>query len=714
MAALPDDGPFREARSRVEDDLRKVEAGKKTRIDWGASKESMFGVALGTMSRERNEALQKVQFLEQQVKQLKAANKALEEKNREKAFSKKFSVLEADPTRLLQSGAKQQGHQSVCCTTCGADVKLDADALGGADRRSKRASTPTNRTPKIGFGSMVRIPAVQPTPDAATAPQVDQEFEADTPHSLLEAFIEKHQLPFHDDSEESEDGSAPAAAKFSRAQTRNLLDLVHFLQACVEQTATLSSKAKILDGTSSAQGLSVSDFYETMGNALTKLAPGTKHSTFWIVDHDNAQLVTQSHRKGREVRVPLDGEDDGIAGFVARSGRSVVLNNEVLGGPDCKGEGSDFRYNAKVDHLGSAREFLDTKSSNERFIKQSMAVIPVFGKPAQGGIDYTKPTAIVQLCKSASRSNPVRKRVFSDSEVLMLSIIAQQGQWVLRNTSQMLEMQRRDLMMKAILDFPAKAICRLVTPLAARKSEPAKIELLKTLEASVVSAMPHIKRCRLFCVGQRQGKPAIFWAPVKKSYDFDNNDDDWERMVRSICEINHGLVGHVVAEKRTLVLDQPYNDERFNGNIDLHTDGLCLVAAPLFEVKQQGSGRLLGVVQVSIPNFVPHERDDKVRHFCADLVPQISLTIALSQINPGQMLSLAELALVQRRQGAGFVRRGREQDLAVFLHDLDAAQEVVRVVHDAQQQRAAGAGRQVLRAQQVVHRHEELVSARAR
>ncbi len=61
-------------------------------------------------------------------------------------------------------------------------------------------------------------------------------------------------------------------------------------------------------------------------------------------------------------------------------------------------------------------------------------------------------------------------------------------------------------------------------------------------------------------------------------------------------DINFGIVGSCVKTKETLLINDPYNDDRFNPNVDLKTGFVTksILAEPLFDTQ----GRVIGAIQV--------------------------------------------------------------------------------------------------------------------
>ncbi len=61
-------------------------------------------------------------------------------------------------------------------------------------------------------------------------------------------------------------------------------------------------------------------------------------------------------------------------------------------------------------------------------------------------------------------------------------------------------------------------------------------------------------------------------------------------------DINYGVVGACIREKKTLLINDPYNDSRFHSDVDLKTGFLTksILAEPLVDTK----GRIIGAIQV--------------------------------------------------------------------------------------------------------------------
>ncbi len=61
-------------------------------------------------------------------------------------------------------------------------------------------------------------------------------------------------------------------------------------------------------------------------------------------------------------------------------------------------------------------------------------------------------------------------------------------------------------------------------------------------------------------------------------------------------DINYGLVGACVREKQTLLINDPYNDDRFHSEVDFRTGFLTksILTDPLVDTK----GQVIGAIQV--------------------------------------------------------------------------------------------------------------------
>ncbi len=61
-------------------------------------------------------------------------------------------------------------------------------------------------------------------------------------------------------------------------------------------------------------------------------------------------------------------------------------------------------------------------------------------------------------------------------------------------------------------------------------------------------------------------------------------------------DINFGVVGACIKEKKTLIINDPYNDDRFHSDVDLQTGFVTksIIAEPLVDTK----GDIIGVIQV--------------------------------------------------------------------------------------------------------------------
>ncbi|GBG24653.1 Hypothetical Protein FCC1311_008712 [Hondaea fermentalgiana] len=684
--AIPEDAPGPAAsphQNQIEDEgVRRAHAQAKTKINWGGTNVLAFKKALHVLTAERNEALARAQVTAKQLAALQNTCEDLRNQVRELAFQNRFAKEQSTATLSdLAPGAAGSRRKTTLPsvrTTLPGTRRGTVVAHGHAGQRTslaRKASTvvahPEARRALETAADLEVVDSLQSDMDGDidaldTMPKllydlyvklgISHQLHVETSHAPdTKATTKVPLLASAMSGDDANHGAAMSAAEadeemsravkraqtFSKSQARHLVDLVRHMQASITGLFHLSQSPRAIVSTQSER--TAIDLFSHVSEACKEIVPGVKHVTLWIMDteHNKENMWTRSARKGSMVEVSFrDEADSGIAGHVARNGKCVVLNNCVLG------DNPDYVYNPKVDHLGSVREFAGTSAQGEGYSKQSLATIPIFrdtsaysdGSPTAAATEpqTDQPVAILQASKSASKSHPTSHRTFSDAQVLALSLFAHAALWVLENIRVMQHMRSHDNAIQAMLHFPRGLARSLGAPPSARKTEGAKCELLRRLEIQVVETLPGARRCRIFArrappASDSQAPGTLHWVPVASYARLLH--DDWDSMNRSSCVANSGLAGDIVRSGLAFCLEDPYNDPRFNANIDLETEGLALIAAPIYAVSiGHNEKRLWGVLQISLPWGI-HTAPSVVDTVVADLVPQIALAIALSQID---------------------------------------------------------------------------------
>lgn len=674
---------------RVEDHgVRQAQTRARTKLNWGGVNSQAFKRAYRTLTAERNELLVRNQAVEKQLGTLQHTCNELSRQLRENKFQQRFLKEESIATLSdlvpRNSAINNMNPKQDTLNKRATIASVPASPVSGSRRRTSVSPHSKQRDSFSPVGAAKRhttrgfnLPEVDESEDSPMENDANQTYADILPKLLHDMYKKLHLSSVAVDPNdpnvvsqqtkaggENNEGGGKSAAEvedeeltlavskaqqFTKSQARHLVDLVRNFQTCAKELFRLSSYPEQLHLYSHPDG-AVIDVFEKISEACKSIAPGLKHVTFWIVDSKKSTISTRSARNGNEVKFTYsDVENSGIAGYVARTGKLVVLNNCVLGNEE------EYHYNSKVDHLGSSREFSAPKNG-EGFSKQSLATIPIFREnltnvTPEHIVDASSPfnqmpIAILQVSKSASKSHAISRRIFSDSQGIALSLFGHAALWSLENVKTMQTIRMRDNTMKSMLHFPHDIMKVFSVSPQTRKSEPVKVELFRRLELQVVKTVPGARRCRIFAwrrpmssgpaaEGDTAVGPGTLHFVQVKSY-ASNHYEDFERMVRTSCAANAGVAGDLVSTGDTARLEDPYNDPRFNANIDLETDGLAMLAMPIphLQTAEVSSAAIepWGVLQISMP-WAPYTDASYIETITKDLLPQIAITIALSQVD---------------------------------------------------------------------------------
>ncbi len=113
-------------------------------------------------------------------------------------------------------------------------------------------------------------------------------------------------------------------------------------------------------------------------------------------------------------------------------------------------------------------------------------------------------------------------------------------------------------------------------------------------------------------------------------------------------DINFGVVGACIREKQTLIINDPYNDDRFHSDVDLQTGFVTksILAEPLIDTK----GEIIGVIQVLNKKNVEGKftEDDKemlvvAAGFSANSLETFKLNLEIEESQNETILMLGEI-----------------------------------------------------------------------